>query len=322
MNASTSCDPGGAQRALPDGRCVRWQLADQSEWIDGRDYYAEMHAYSLAAAMAGVRHRGSNTTMHQTLRLAEQGTGALHVCLQKLHPFILYLIFWKLQSLAWAQGEQVGICDAARSTHWHCRLPSTLCSACTLTGRTRSAPERRSGILSCRPQGSRMFILAEYWLVPASQTLRWCTIAGRCAWRARTGCLTSARTTASWRPRAPTAAAAPACCRSHLTQRRSARRRGPCIQTKTPDNRPSAQILGSLRALRADHPSACPARIAGPACMAPSRAGWWGCPACHLTPCSSLGLLLLGMLHPALDVGMLAACCRGTALKGRVCRAA
>lgn len=65
---------------------MRAQLADQSEWIDGRDYYAEMHAYSLAAAMAGVRHRGSNTTMHQTLRLAEQGTGALHVRLQHLQP--------------------------------------------------------------------------------------------------------------------------------------------------------------------------------------------------------------------------------------------
>lgn len=52
------------------------QLAEQSEWIDDRDYYAEMHAYSLAAAMAGVRHRGSNTSMHQTLRLPEQGTGA------------------------------------------------------------------------------------------------------------------------------------------------------------------------------------------------------------------------------------------------------
>ncbi len=52
------------------------QLAEQSEWIDDRDYYAEMHAYSLAAAMAGVRHRGSNASMHQTLRLPEQGTGA------------------------------------------------------------------------------------------------------------------------------------------------------------------------------------------------------------------------------------------------------
>ena len=35
-----------------------------------------MHAYSLAAALADVRHRGSNTTMHQTLRRADQGAGA------------------------------------------------------------------------------------------------------------------------------------------------------------------------------------------------------------------------------------------------------
>jgi hypothetical protein len=55
---------------------ARAQLADQSEWLDDRDYYAEMHAYSLAAALAGVRHRGSNTTMHQTLRRADQGAGA------------------------------------------------------------------------------------------------------------------------------------------------------------------------------------------------------------------------------------------------------
>ena len=84
-------NPGSAQRAWPDGRCARAQLADQSEWIDGRDYYAEMHAYSLAAAMTGVSHRGSNTTMHQTLRLAEQGTGALHVCLQSLQAFVANL---------------------------------------------------------------------------------------------------------------------------------------------------------------------------------------------------------------------------------------
>ena len=85
---SPACDPGGAHRAWPDGGCACVQLADQSEWIDGRDYYAEMHAYSLAAAMAGVRHRGRNTTMHQTLRLAEQGTGARHGCLQSLQAFL------------------------------------------------------------------------------------------------------------------------------------------------------------------------------------------------------------------------------------------